>query len=51
MAQPVLALTGYRDVHFLGRPGAWLALVPDDERAALVAAWSALAPGERSEPP
>lgn len=49
MAQPVLALTGYRDVHFLGRPGAWLALVPDDERAALAAAWSALRPGERSE--
>lgn len=34
VSSPVLALTGFRDMYFLGRPGAWTELlpVPDRER-------------------
>lgn len=49
ISHPVFALTGYRDVHFLGRAGAWLALVPDDERDDLATSWATLRPGERAE--
>ena len=33
ISRPVMELTGYRDVHFLGVPGAWMELVQEEDRA------------------
>lgn len=33
ISRPVLGLTGFRDVHFLGRPNAWLDRIPEPDRA------------------
>lgn len=42
-------LTGYRDVDFLGRPGAWLNLVTAEDRGRLTELARALEPGQQTE--
>ncbi len=48
-SRSTLQVTGHRDVALLARPGAFLALLPEPDRARLVAAWGALAPGDQTE--
>lgn len=49
ISPPVLELTGFRDVYFLGRARAWLELVPEPERGQLAARGAALGVGDRCE--
>jgi PAS domain S-box-containing protein len=42
-------LTGYRDVHFLGRPLAWIERIVEDDREGFMRRVGALAPGEQCE--
>jgi PAS domain S-box-containing protein len=48
MSAQALALTGYRDVFYVGRSGALVDRVPDQDRARFLSACGALKPGERS---
>ncbi|MFO0710261.1 MAG: protoglobin domain-containing protein [Sandaracinus sp.] len=49
ISRPAATLTGHRDTHFLGRPRAWLDLLPEADRASFLERCSALAPGARDE--
>lgn len=42
VSSPIIRLTGLRDVHFLGRPGAWLDRIPEPDRSRLVEECAAL---------
>lgn len=47
VSAPVLSLTGLREVHFLGRPGAWLDRIPEPDRHRLAEVCDALPLGGR----
>ncbi|MCC6233865.1 MAG: response regulator, partial [Verrucomicrobiales bacterium] len=49
VSSPVLQLTGFREMHFLGRAGAWLERIPAPDRERFVGQCRALRDGERSE--
>ncbi len=44
-----VALTGYRDVHFLGRPLAWIERIVEDDRETFMRRANALGVGEQCE--
>ncbi|MFN8668392.1 MAG: protoglobin domain-containing protein [Gemmatimonadaceae bacterium] len=44
-----VTLTGYRDVHFLGRPLAWIERIVEDDRESFMRHANALAAGEQCE--
>jgi len=49
ISRPAVELTGYRDMHFLGRRGAWIDLVPEPDRASFIERCASLTPGARVE--
>ncbi|MFO0552466.1 MAG: protoglobin domain-containing protein [Polyangiaceae bacterium] len=49
ISRPAIALTGHGDLHFLGKPGAWLTLLPEPDRTSFVERCRALVPDTRAE--
>ena len=47
VSTPILALTGYPDVHFIGRPGAWPELIPLPDHDRFLAECAQLLPRQR----